>query len=54
MPTLPEGGDVRLPIGSAEVLRELDAKQDTQANGDVAVAAEIEVDPQTVAKQERP
>ena len=43
VPALPEGGDIAAGVGPVEVLRQTNAEEDAQADGDIAVAAEIEL-----------
>ena len=54
MPPPPEIRDAVRAVGIAEVLRKLDAEQQPEADGHVAVAGKIEIELQTVADRARP
>ena len=49
VPTAPEVGDARRPVRRVEVEREVESQQERDADGHVAVAAEVAIDLQGVA-----
>ena len=54
MPAAPEVGDVGRLEGRVEVLREVEPEQEREADGDVGVPGEVEVELERVAERRQP
>ena len=54
MPAVPELGNVGLEIGRGKILRKLDASQAGDADGDIGVTAEVEINLKCVRVHDDP